>query len=142
MHKIYLSLSLRQLSLTPKHCFHFCGFAKAFSAPPNFVTLKCLCAWALAAHCRGTCSILERTSPKHGLHSTQASGSPVSPQARENGPCIGTTDWFQRPAACPVPTYLERDSQKPATESDNTKSTYYPAKKCSRDRNIQNIIHY
>jgi len=35
MRRIYLSLSLRQLPLTPKHHLHFRGFAKAFSSLPK-----------------------------------------------------------------------------------------------------------
>lgn len=142
MHKIYFSLPLRQLSLIPKHHLGFWGFAKAFSSLPKSLTLKCLCAWALAAHSTGTGSILEHTAPKHGPHSTRASGSPDGPQARENCTCTGTTNQFQRPAAWPMPTHLERDLQKPATESDNPKSTYYPTTNKCRHSNIQNIIQY
>lgn len=35
MCKIYPSLTLRQLSLTPKHHLHFWGLAKTFSSLPK-----------------------------------------------------------------------------------------------------------
>lgn len=75
---------------------------------------------------------IPKTKPTQHLGSWQ-SRQPVGkrelPLQRHHKPVPETAD-------CPVPTHLERDSQKPVTDSGNWKFPHYPAtNKCSRHRN-------